>query len=147
MQRSLTRLGASAHHWQPHNDRPRTVLTERWCVMAAYHQQNTRAGAGDGSPGTRLATPSPVESHARLYRGSTRFETDPGWRRYRSIAGDAADLLEFADMWAPYGGAPSDEIFVKFGMTKVRFLKLLTYAVASPECDFQIAQRIRETYL
>lgn len=48
-------------------------------------------------------------------------------------------------MWAPYGGAPSDEIFVKFGMTKVRFLKLLTYAVASPECDFQIAQRIRET--
>ena len=31
------------------------------------------------------------------------------------------DLVDFARSWAPYGGPPSDETLVRFGMTRLRF--------------------------
>ncbi|WFR72859.1 hypothetical protein P9209_02850 [Prescottella defluvii] len=34
---------------------------------------------------------------------------------------DDHDLLAFAARWAPFGGPPAEETFVRFGMTLPRF--------------------------
>ncbi|WP_128970174.1 hypothetical protein [Rhodococcus opacus] len=34
---------------------------------------------------------------------------------------ETEDILEFIRTWAPYGGAPAEEILVRFGMTPSRF--------------------------
>jgi len=38
---------------------------------------------------------------------------------------ESEDLVAFARMWAPYGGATEEEILVNFGMTPDRFLERL----------------------
>ena len=46
-----------------------------------------------------------------------------GHRNLRSREIDG--LIDFAQSWAPYGGAPEEEIFVQFGMTRARFAEVL----------------------
>ncbi|OOL33374.1 hypothetical protein GQ85_01770 [Rhodococcus rhodochrous] len=41
----------------------------------------------------------------------------------------ANELVTFARMWLPYGGAPAEEIFEQFGMTTRRFLEALWTSV------------------
>ena len=38
---------------------------------------------------------------------------------------EAERLIEFASRWAPFGGAPAEEILVHFGMTMRRFIERL----------------------
>ena len=38
---------------------------------------------------------------------------------------EVEDILEFVRTWAPYGGAPEEEIFVRFGMSPSRFKEKL----------------------
>ena len=38
---------------------------------------------------------------------------------------EAEHLIEFASRWAPFGGAPEEEILVHFGMTTRRFVERL----------------------
>ncbi|ABH00585.1 hypothetical protein RHA1_ro10396 (plasmid) [Rhodococcus jostii RHA1] len=38
---------------------------------------------------------------------------------------EASEIIQFALTWSPYGGAPDDEIFVRFGMTRERFAQCL----------------------
>jgi hypothetical protein len=37
----------------------------------------------------------------------------------------ATDIVMFAHVWVPYGGAPAEEIFERFGMTTRRFIEAL----------------------
>ncbi|MDH6291788.1 hypothetical protein M2275_006726 [Rhodococcus opacus] len=38
---------------------------------------------------------------------------------------DTDAVIEFAHVWAPYGGAPDEGIFVRFGMSTDRFVEAL----------------------
>lgn len=49
--------------------------------------------------------------------------------RARGIDRDDHALLNFAISWMPYGGAPSDETLVRFGLTRERYLARLRRTV------------------
>ncbi|MDV7354638.1 hypothetical protein R4282_16695 [Rhodococcus oxybenzonivorans] len=34
---------------------------------------------------------------------------------------EGAEIIRFAEVWAPYGGPPGDEVFVRFGITTAEF--------------------------
>lgn len=42
---------------------------------------------------------------------------------------EAKELLEFARKWEPFGGAPADEVFVRFGLSPRRFAQRLREAL------------------
>lgn len=43
----------------------------------------------------------------------------------RSTAAEDKHFLEFARRWAPFGGPPNDEIFVRFGMPRPRYNRMV----------------------
>lgn len=47
---------------------------------------------------------------------------------------EAERLIEFAGMWAPYGGPSEEEILVHFGMTKRRFIERLWQVMPESNC-------------
>ncbi|SEB47548.1 hypothetical protein SAMN04490220_1937 [Rhodococcus jostii] len=47
---------------------------------------------------------------------------------------EAERLIEFASMWAPFGGAPEEEILVRFGMTTHRFVERLWQVIPQSNC-------------
>lgn len=42
-------------------------------------------------------------------------------RRTKQRITQSEELLQFARIWAPYGGAPDEEVFIKFGITGQQF--------------------------
>ncbi|MEV6360530.1 Zn-ribbon domain-containing OB-fold protein [Nocardia asteroides] len=46
--------------------------------------------------------------------------------RSRSVNVQALSLIKFAIRWAPFGGADSNELLVTFGVTRARFLRLIS---------------------
>ncbi|KXF54716.1 hypothetical protein AXA44_05675 [Rhodococcus sp. SC4] len=59
--------------------------------------------------------------HLRQRRQRLRRQTHD-WQTGHS---DIDAVIEFAHAWAPYGGAPDEEIFVRFGMSVDRFVETL----------------------
>jgi hypothetical protein len=51
---------------------------------------------------------------------------------------DTWRLIEFASMWAPYGGASAEDILVRFGMTPSRFIDRLWEII--PQYNFSPEQ-------
>jgi hypothetical protein len=49
--------------------------------------------------------------------------------RARGIDREDHELLTFAVSWLPYGGATSEEIWLRFGLTKERYLARLRQTV------------------
>ena len=47
---------------------------------------------------------------------------------------EAERLIEFASRWAPFGGAPAEEILVHFGMTMRRFIERLWQVIPESNC-------------
>ena len=47
---------------------------------------------------------------------------------------EAERLIEFASMWAPYGGPPDEELLVHFGMTTRRFIERLWQVIPESNC-------------
>jgi hypothetical protein len=47
---------------------------------------------------------------------------------------EAERLIDFASMWAPYGGATEEEILVQFGMTRRRFIERLWQVIPESNC-------------
>ncbi|GFG51486.1 hypothetical protein [Mycolicibacterium agri] len=50
--------------------------------------------------------------------------------RPHGIGREDHELLTFTVSWLPYGGPPSDELLVRFGLTRERYLSRLRRAVA-----------------
>lgn len=48
---------------------------------------------------------------------------------------EAERLIEFAGMWAPYGGAAKEDIFINFGMTVHRFVERLWQVIPESTCE------------
>ncbi|TQC43926.1 hypothetical protein EEB14_40375 [Rhodococcus sp. WS4] len=47
---------------------------------------------------------------------------------------EAKHLIEFASMWAPFGGVAEEEVLVRFGMTAHRFIERLWQVIAESGC-------------
>ncbi|RYE40373.1 MAG: hypothetical protein EOP24_41065 [Hyphomicrobiales bacterium] len=59
---------------------------------------------------------------------------------------EAELLIEFARMWAPYGGAAEEEILVNFGMTTRRFVERLWQVVRESHCDQEEIRNLSSAY-
>ncbi|TQC42047.1 hypothetical protein EEB14_51100 [Rhodococcus sp. WS4] len=59
---------------------------------------------------------------------------------------DAEDLLRFALTWAPFGGASDEEMFVRFGMSYLRFTAKLWQIVDEVGCDTAIIRELADVY-
>ncbi|MDV6271483.1 hypothetical protein [Rhodococcus globerulus] len=59
---------------------------------------------------------------------------------------DAVDIVRFALIWEPYGGARQEEIFVKFGISRRRFGEMLSQAVEEANFDEAVVARLRRMY-
>ena len=66
--------------------------------------------------------------------------------RHSRLPRQSDELIRFAQNWIPYGGPPSDEIMVQFGMTMARFSEALRQAIYLPDCDPGVARRIHTAY-
>nr|WP_082833590.1 hypothetical protein [Rhodococcus sp. LB1] len=65
-------------------------------------------------------------------------------RKHRDT--EAARLIEFASMWAPYGGANEEEILVHFGMSRPRFIERLWQVLPESNCAGEEIRSLASTY-
>lgn len=65
-------------------------------------------------------------------------------RKHRNTEADR--LIEFASMWAPYGGAPEEEILVHFGMTTHQFIERLWQFIPESNCDQEEIRSLASAY-
>lgn len=67
-------------------------------------------------------------------------------QRQHQLSAEAADILRFALIWAPYGGVPADETFQKFGMSTRRFIERLWQTIEEAECNLHITNQFASVY-
>ena len=53
-------------------------------------------------------------------------------------------MIGFAISWAPYGGPPNDEVFVRFGLSRTRYLTRLKQICA--ESDSVMTRQLVAAY-
>ncbi len=63
----------------------------------------------------------------------------------QSISPSDRALVAFGIEWAPYGGADSEELFIKFGVQRNRFLVLLQAAMAPRPSDLERLRILKTT--
>ncbi|RYF46178.1 MAG: hypothetical protein EOO27_39945 [Comamonadaceae bacterium] len=72
-----------------------------------------------------------------------RRDREARWRKgKRRGHTEAEQLFHFAQAWAPYGGAPREEILVRFGMTPARFAERLREALSEIPCGPETRRRM-----
>nr|WP_043781284.1 hypothetical protein [Rhodococcus sp. JVH1] len=71
----------------------------------------------------------------RQRRRAAWIDADSKRKRKRKHPDPEAEwLIEFASLWAPYGGATEGEILVHFGMTTRRFIERLWRVIPESNC-------------
>ena len=65
-------------------------------------------------------------------------------RKHRDT--EAERLIEFASMWAPYGGPDEEEILVRFGMSRLRFIERLWQVLPDSNCAQGEIRSLASTY-
>ncbi|RZL77029.1 MAG: hypothetical protein EOP32_26555 [Rhodococcus sp. (in: high G+C Gram-positive bacteria)] len=95
-----------------------------------------------------LADDPATDQHPVVHRRARRQRLRDKVRAERPsrLPRESDELIRFALSWIPYGGPPSDEVIVRFGMTTARFSEALRQAISLPDCDRGIAQRIHTAY-
>lgn len=81
--------------------------------------------------------------------GGRRFShSDSGYASTNALHPDQSSqrLIEFAVIWAPYGGASSEDVLVNFGMTVERFVERLWRLVADIDCAPETLDLLASTY-
>jgi len=90
-----------------------------------------------------------VSDQRRAYRRQrrrARMSEELRRARHRGLPSESIDLIRFAQAWAPYGKVPTEEIFVRYGMTAARYFEVLAEVISVPDCDPQIATTLRTIY-
>ncbi len=59
---------------------------------------------------------------------------------------DPQDFIGFAHSWLPYGGAPDEDIFEKFGMTRTRFIERLWHTIRESHADPRLSASLAAVY-
>ena len=65
-------------------------------------------------------------------------------RKHRDL--EAERLIEFASMWAPYGGPNDEEILVHFGMSRLRFTERLWQVIPGANCVLEEIRTLASAY-
>ncbi|RYE43545.1 MAG: hypothetical protein EOP24_28040 [Hyphomicrobiales bacterium] len=78
----------------------------------------------------KSAPSSCVETEIRRYRRLRLRQREQRRAEQPRASNEAEYFIEFAQSWAPYGGAPEEEVFVQFGMTSSRFAERLRQIVS-----------------
>lgn len=81
--------------------------------------------------------------HWRQRRHAARIESN---RKRTHPDAEAARLIEFASIWAPYGGVPEGEILVHFGMTPRKFVERLWLVTRESNCDDEEIRNLTSAY-
>jgi hypothetical protein len=61
------------------------------------------------------------------------------WQGLHELTAEAQDFTEFALKWAPFGGAPVEETFLRFGMTTTRFTERLWQLVHDGQISAELS--------
>lgn len=101
--------------------------------------------AGDSSDSDGGET---LVAQLKAYRIERRRRVESKLRSAnRDVAPQDEDMLvTFAGRWAPYGGAPDEEVFINFGMAMHRFREKLREAVVAGFCDPRTADYLIDVY-
>jgi len=93
-------------------------------------------------PGARIA--NDIRRYRRIRRAR---QLDPQLQTSRvRPRNEAEELIRFAHIWAPYGGAPAEEIFPQFGITTTEFVARLWHAIGETRCDPALVQQLSVVY-
>ncbi|WP_245567583.1 hypothetical protein [Nocardia vinacea] len=90
-----------------------------------------------------------MESDIRRYRRRRERRRDAERYRLKQLSKhpkEVEDFLAFARLWAPFGGLPEEETFIKFGMRPRRFIERLWQILAEIPCEKQEVDDIRQAY-
>ncbi|MFC9762884.1 hypothetical protein [Rhodococcus jostii] len=96
-----------------------------------------------------------MESDIRRYRRRRERRTEAERRRdaerhrlkqLSKHAKEVEDLLAFARLWAPFGGVPEEETFIKFGMRPWRFIERLWQVLTEIPGDRAEMDLLRQAY-
>jgi hypothetical protein len=86
-----------------------------------------------------------TEDDVRRYR--RRKAQRRGERQFPRPRKDVEDFIAFARTWAPFGGASDEDVFVKYGMSRAKFVNTLWKCIPeSVDCDPQIVQQLLNAY-
>jgi len=87
------------------------------------------------------------EGEVRRYRQKRRRKARERAAHERHTTSSEADhIVGFARIWAPYGGAPDDEVFQRFGMARSRFIEKVWETIQDAGCDSRIADQLATVY-
>ncbi|MFE3001909.1 hypothetical protein ACFXG4_43915 [Nocardia sp. NPDC059246] len=56
-------------------------------------------------------------------------------------------MIRFAVRWAPFGGAPADELLVAFGVSRWRFIQMIRQALRPLASDRKDVQAVKRNFL
>ncbi|WAM19955.1 hypothetical protein [Rhodococcus sp. JS3073] len=84
-----------------------------------------------------------IDNYRRLRR---RKQWDRTRNERFSPRSENAELIHFANTWAPYGGASDEDILVAFGMSKNRFHDALRHALHQTGCHAQTIEQLTAAY-
>lgn len=170
---SMNDCAASATRTTPSAGRPRTHWSQQPCgLLVSRSTSPVRPRTQTRTPGQRNQWLYPTRGHTgeepRVNR-ATRYRADSiRWspisaatvdgverrqdierRRVKQLskqARDVEDILAFARIWAPFGGVPEDETFIKFGMRPWRFLEKLWHILSEMPCDRAEVDQLRQAF-
>lgn len=120
----LHRLGGCG---RPHGCAARGV-NQSYIVDGNFILTNIRKTTTVTSKSSSVSGQAAESTERRVLRRRRRRSNVAGARGW-AASSESARLIEFAHIWAPYGGAPSDEVFTTFGMTPARFAEELRDAM------------------
>jgi len=64
----------------------------------------------------------------------------------RQVRTETDVIVHFARIWAPYGGAPTEEVFQTFGISRQQFNDKLWQTVEGVEFDASIVRELARVY-
>ena len=119
--------------------------------MSEQPKSTSRSENPERSTPTGNHTPLSADSitdQLKAYRRQRRARISDELRRarYCQLPSESIDLIRFAQAWAPYGKMPTEDIFVRYGMTTARYFEVLADVISMPDCDPQIATTLRSIY-
>ncbi|MEU4342355.1 hypothetical protein AB0H00_13980 [Nocardia sp. NPDC023852] len=90
-----------------------------------------------------------MESDIRRYRRRRERQREAERHRPKQLSKqekEVEDILAFARIWAPFGGAPEEETFIKFGICPTRFIERLWQILTEMSGDKAELAELRQAY-
>ncbi|MHA4854288.1 hypothetical protein L1080_032830 [Rhodococcus sp. MSC1_016] len=87
-----------------------------------------------------------IADAVRSYRAARHRRLKERRVGVRSQPSEELEILRFAEIWAPFGGPPPDEIFQRFGMKKDRFTQRLWESVEKLRCGPAVRDQLALVY-